>query len=149
MTPVKQLFRHDADAGVLGDCMRACIASVLDLSAEDVPHFVQPDGPRTPEPDMREVWHHIDRFLASHGSGYAFFRSALSSPEDLNGVLNVIGEANPDRHWLLSGQSVLGNHMVVCKGTQIVHDPALEERDPILVGPMDTDLWEIGLIVKR
>jgi hypothetical protein len=41
MTPVDQLFSGDnAVTGIPGDCWRACIASVLDLPADEVPHFV-------------------------------------------------------------------------------------------------------------
>jgi hypothetical protein len=44
MTPVDQLVLHDPTVPEqLGDCLRACIASLLDLPADQVPHFVQ-DG---------------------------------------------------------------------------------------------------------
>jgi hypothetical protein len=40
--PVDQLVLHDPnDDRQLGDCLRACIASVLELAPHDVPHFVQ------------------------------------------------------------------------------------------------------------
>ena len=39
MTPVQQQFLHDDAAGVVGDCFRACVASILDLPIEAVPHF--------------------------------------------------------------------------------------------------------------
>lgn len=48
MTPADQQFlaspqRRDGhgDDGTPGDCFRACVASLLDLPIEDVPHFVQ------------------------------------------------------------------------------------------------------------
>lgn len=42
MTPVDQLYTDvGPDAPVLGDCWRACIASVLDLPRDEVPHFIE------------------------------------------------------------------------------------------------------------
>lgn len=41
MTPVFQEFEHDLKNGIVGDCQRACIASLLDLSLNEVPHFYQ------------------------------------------------------------------------------------------------------------
>lgn len=37
MKPVDQLFRVDRDGH--GDCVRACVASILELPADRVPHF--------------------------------------------------------------------------------------------------------------
>ena len=41
MIPVFQKIKHDPDSGKYGDCMRACIASLLELKIEDVPHFFE------------------------------------------------------------------------------------------------------------
>lgn len=38
MTPVKQSI---ADGPENGDCFRACVASILDLELNDVPHFLK------------------------------------------------------------------------------------------------------------
>lgn len=40
MTPAKQLFTDGPPARPVGDCWRACIAMILDLPVEEVPHFV-------------------------------------------------------------------------------------------------------------
>jgi len=40
MTPVDQAVLHDQELGKVGDCFRACVASLLDLPIADVPHFV-------------------------------------------------------------------------------------------------------------
>ncbi len=39
MIPVDQEFLHDPEVGSVGDCFRACIASVLELPIAAVPHF--------------------------------------------------------------------------------------------------------------
>ena len=41
MTPVDQQFLHDKEKGIKGDCMRAALASLLDLPITQVPHFAQ------------------------------------------------------------------------------------------------------------
>lgn len=40
MTPEKQLFTDGPPVRPAGDCWRTCIAMVLDLAPEEVPHFV-------------------------------------------------------------------------------------------------------------
>jgi len=37
--PVDQQFLNDPENGTVGDCFRACIASVLEVPIEAVPHF--------------------------------------------------------------------------------------------------------------
>lgn len=41
MTPVDQQYLKGNPEGIPGDCVRACVASILDLPIEEVPHFVQ------------------------------------------------------------------------------------------------------------
>lgn len=40
MTPAKQLFTNADEKRPVGDCWRTCIAMLLDLPPEEVPHFV-------------------------------------------------------------------------------------------------------------
>ena len=39
MTPQKQTILSDPSAGIHGNCFSACLASLLDLPIETVPHF--------------------------------------------------------------------------------------------------------------
>ena len=39
MTPIKQTIFSDKKNGIVGNCWQACVASLLDLRLEDVPHF--------------------------------------------------------------------------------------------------------------
>lgn len=41
MKPVDQVVMHDEERGERGDCFRACVASILELPSDEVPHFVQ------------------------------------------------------------------------------------------------------------
>lgn len=56
MKPVRQLYRHDPANGVYGDCWRACIASVLELPIEDVPHEVMISDPSSSPTQRTIAW---------------------------------------------------------------------------------------------
>ena len=45
MTPVDQSKLHDPDNGIMGDCWRACVASILDLPLGDVPELESASDP--------------------------------------------------------------------------------------------------------
>lgn len=39
MTPQKQTIFSDEKKGTVGNCLSACVASLLDMQVEDIPHF--------------------------------------------------------------------------------------------------------------
>lgn len=95
-----------------GDCLRACIASLLNMPTVDVPHFVR-DGC---EPEV--TYQRVREWLAGRGlvpmfSGYA----ASETPDD---VLRFMGETNPGVYYILMS----ADHAVICCNDEIVHDPA-------------------------
>lgn len=95
-----------------GDCLRACIASLLDIPTVDVPHFVR-DGCE-PEVTYQRVREWLaDRGLVPMFSGYV----ASETPDD---VLRFMGETNPGVYYILFS----ADHAVVCLDGEIVHDPA-------------------------
>ena len=47
MIPIKQTIFSDRDNGIVGNCWQACVASLLDMNLESVPHFC--DYPSWPE----------------------------------------------------------------------------------------------------
>lgn len=100
--------------GVRGDCFRACIASILELPIEDVPHFVAIE---------HDWWGETQKWFHARGL------SAL--------WMNLSSELCPLVHWadahycILSGKSPRGDfkHAVVGQidpggwGFKVVHDP--------------------------
>ena len=115
-----------------GDCLRACVASLLDMETLSVPHFVH-DGcaPEMTFQRLRE-WL-VGRGLVPMMSGYP----ASETPDEL---LHFMGETNPCVHYIL----LSANHAVVCYGDKIVHDPAWVKSP--LTPP--TDMW-ITLVLTR
>ena len=112
MIPHQQLFKHDPDNGIFGDCWRTCVASILNLSPEAVPHV------HTPDHELFKA--SMKSFLASRGLAIVAFAFDC----DLDVVQRLMRNLNPGVHYMLMGQSGRGewNHIVVCKDGEIVHD---------------------------
>lgn len=102
MTPVDQT--HDYE---LGNCLQACVASVLDKKLEDVPDFLKLYGPRW-FPELR-TW------LGQFGKHAAYVSTANS----------LISHVYPhELHWIGVGDGPRGvRHAVVCLHNEVVHDP--------------------------
>lgn len=115
MIPHRQLIKHDPSIGHYGDCMRTCIASLLDLQPEDVPHFLE-DGCQ----DSAKVWdERIYPFLKSRGFTVATFLWDGEVAE----VLQTMEHHNAGVYWMMGCGSEKADHMVVCCGGNIVSDP--------------------------
>lgn len=120
MTPVTQEHLVDDNTGQRGDCVRAVIASLLDLPITDVPHFVQihADG-------GRNWWEHITGWL--HARGLALYAVDPSIPALA---------PRPGEYYWVSGGSPRGQftgphvfsflHAVIYRDEQLAHDPYSE-----------------------
>ena len=104
MKPVDQRI-----IGKKGDCFTASLASLLELSYEEVPYFAM----------MKEDW--IDsffKFLFDHGYEYKGLTNTKRIQEGISQGIN--------EYFLVTGGSPRGfksGHSVIYKGTQLVHDP--------------------------
>ena len=140
MTPEFCQVKHDPAMGTHGDCYRACIASILDLSWRDVPHFYAD----TQDPNIAVK--QCNEWLAERG--YALFHTRYDPHAPLEGMLEYMGKLNGGLHYILYCKtSTDATHVVVCKGDKIVHDPAWYPHK--IIGPPDTDGWQIDVIVVR
>ena len=141
----KQAFRHDPDAGVFGDCYRTCLAGLLGLDRDDVPHWVT-----TMDPHLwaTEVQPKYDRWLAERGL------QELAIPiqgrcADLAGVLEFQRTRTKEpTSAMLTGRSRTGcNHVVITHNGKIVHDPGLD--DPGITGPCDDDFYWLTWLIPH
>jgi hypothetical protein len=132
----KQRFRHNPSAGVYGDCHRTAIACMLDLDAEQVPHFGE-GGPEAVEFHAR-----VGDFLKGMDLRAVNVIFACSLAE----VLEHQKAMNPGVLYLLGGTSRNGTgHTVVGCGGEIVCDPSIDDSG--IVGPMDDGfIWITYLI---
>ena len=145
MTPAMCRNRHDPPRSY-GDCLRACIASMMDLDPEHVPHFA--DGGR----DGVEARRLAREWLGLRGLTVTAF--ALDGDESVEGVLDWMGENNPDTTWMLFGSTARygepssgGDHVVVCQGSKVVHDPAWVPTSIKRVG--SCGYWEIWVVSRK
>ena len=105
MTPVKQNITHDAVS--VGNCFQACVASILDLPLDEVPHFCNDYGQVDRFPLNYMKW------LAARGLVYLEFST------DSTGAMEFWG------HHLICGPSPRGDflHSVVGFNGEPVFDP--------------------------
>lgn len=139
MTPVLCRIKHDPEAGTYGDCVRACVAAMMDLQAEDVPHFYH-DGC-----DGEEGHRRVSAFLA--GIGYAPFYSNFDARATIEEVFAFMEVMNPGPHYMLLGRTAGGeDHAIVCKGGEMVHDPAwMRQR---VCQPASAGLWQVMVVAR-
>lgn len=110
----KQLFLHDPDNGVFGDCHRTALACLLDKQPKEVPHFLEGN------PDGVEFIRREREYLETQG--LSLFQVAYA--DTIENVLATVGQQNPGLRYILGGKSPRGtNHSVVCCGSEIIHDP--------------------------
>ena len=137
MIKQKQLYKHDPENGVFGDCFRTAIACLLDLKPEQVPHPYQ-DG----EVATLTALEMMDKWLAeTHDLKLVEIPFEQPLPQVQLWARQSLGPL----HYLLIGKSSNGTgHTVVCQHGEIVCDPALDNSG--IVGRMDNCYW-IGLLV--
>ncbi|WP_116364392.1 hypothetical protein [Parahaliea mediterranea] len=139
----KQKFRHDPESGVYGDCYRTCLAGMLGLDRDDVPHWVT-----TMEPELwaTEVQPKYDQWLSERGLQELAI-PIHSEGADLAGILEL--HKTRTKHptvAMLTGESGNGcNHVVLVREGEIIHDPGM--NDPGITGPCgDGFYWLTWLI---
>lgn len=134
----KQLFRHDPENGVYGDCMRTSLACIMDLEPEDVPHFM--DG----DPDVAEFNLRIQTWLGEYDLRLFEFPMNADGPE---GVIHWMASLVPGMPFLLAGTSRNStDHQVVVDPVGKIHDPALDDSG-IVRACSDGYYW-VGLLVS-
>lgn len=133
MTPVDQEFMHVPEIGQHGDCQRAVIASLLDLSISEVPHFLQEANG-----DTVQFWESLQAFCRS--KGYAYLRVPAKNGGGFFGAKDGI-------YHEISGPSPRGNdtlHAVVGLDGKVFFDPH-PSRAGLLGEPSQ---WDYSYLVK-
>lgn len=113
-TFVDQEHFHDPENGSVGDCWRACIASITGCPIAEVPHFVR---------DHVDEWFEATNvWLAEHvGQTLLYYAGEHTARADRR------AEVTPREYVLLDGKSPRGPwyHVVVADAItgEMVHDP--------------------------
>ncbi len=100
-----------------GNCFSACVASLLEISINEVPYFME---------DQNDWWDYFSEWLKPFG----FYPLCF--------VLKQSNFYHPSGYHILSGQSSRGPHSVVAFKDEIIHDPHPEReglltRDDIII----------------
>ncbi|QWY83126.1 hypothetical protein [Rhizobium phage RHph_X2_24] len=118
-----------------GDCVRACVASILEMSAETVPHFFE--NPEIGQMEMQE-------WLAIRGQIAATI--ALPGDWSFDEVGHHMTGYYPNVHYMLWCSSGGGDHAVIGCNDEIAHDPAWYRR--AIDGPHSAGFWIVWIIAK-
>jgi hypothetical protein len=139
MTPVHCRVKHDPENGTYGDCMRACVATIMDVAdGDEVPHFYHDncDG-ETGTQRLRE-W--------LRPQGLSSFIAHYDGSISLTALLSLMAIVNAETVYILFGRTTGGDHVVVCKGGKVIHDPIWYPST--LIGPGSLGIWSIMVITK-
>ena len=145
MTPVNmRILYHTPKEGIIGDCFRCCIASLLDLYADQVPHFCDYDWK-----DTSGRWFtDLNKWLAPRGLSYIEMPVADGGSDSVAKWLSAVIPFGFDAYHILGGKSPRGfDHAVVARNGAIIHDPHPSRAG--LVGPQSDGAYMLGLLVYR
>lgn len=138
MIPAMCRVSHKPDERQYGDCVRACIATILELDTEAVPHFAHDD------PDGITLANRVRSYLMPSHTIYAV---AYPGDTTMAELLEYIGEQNPGATYMLFGGTVDGgNHVVVCQDAKVAHNPAWYGCS--LIGPGDSGWWVVWVVAR-
>lgn len=131
-----QKYRHRPEEGTIGDCFPTCLASLLEIPRDDVPHFFE-DWEGDPVPQ----WDHVDTWLREE-HGVMLFKLTFNGAEiSIDTLLNFVSQHQPGYRYMLSGISRNAvNHVVICKNGKIDHDPSIDQSGVIGPSP-DGHYW--------
>lgn len=136
MTPAQCRVTHDPERGLYGDCVRACIASILDIADPDtVPHFYH-DGC-----DAETGIKRINAYLKP--LGLIHFAVNFDGSATMDDVLSAI---YPAATLMLYGNDGGGDHVVVCQGGKVVHNPAWFPKR--MVGAGSHGFWTVAVLAR-
>lgn len=132
MTPHRMIANND--------CLRTCIASLLDLGPIAVPNFME--DPNLP---TEQVWANVRRWLATQGMSIWF--AAYDGSIPLHDVLTTVAYTNPDCYYIVGGHAAYSQHVVIALNDKIVHDPS--RLSPGLTGPDKVNnMWMIAVLIS-
>ena len=112
MKPVMQ-----TQFGLQGNCLSACIASLLELTIEEVPNFHEGVAPGAPQDDpegCKIFWANVHRFINSKGFGmFHMVNETATALQEIMGGYFLVGGKSPRGY----------SHSVIWTKNGLAHDP--------------------------
>lgn len=128
---------HRPDQGKYGDCLRACIASLLNVeNVLDVPHFAHDGRIDLVDDRLREhlALHRLNMALHAFGNSTSF-----------DEVLEITGKVNPGIPYLLFCNNGEGDHAIIIRDGAVFHDPSWFRVGPYK--PLEQNgYWVLGVL---
>ena len=138
MKPCQCRVSHQPEKNQYGDCLRACVASILEVDPETVPHFFHDgcDG----ETAIKRLREYLKTFNLN--AYYTIIDGSVKREE----IYKYHKDNNPDIYYLLFGSTNTGEHVVICKNDKVVHNPSW--AGPSIVKPGSNGFWSTMVFVK-
>ena len=109
MKPVDMTIMHNPDKNQYGDCQRACIASLLELDIESVPHFLKTGIDE-------DFFLSLNSFLAEEGLVHLEIMPIDFDHPQFTGKADI--------YHLIYGPTIRGTqHATIGLNGEVVHDP--------------------------
>lgn len=140
MIPVEQRLQFSAETGERGDCLKCCLASMLDLDYDDVPHFAAMG-----DAWMTELWNWLSernmKLLTVWTGAPGKHMKPQVVPSDGYWLASVVsrrvehdcGGCSPDDPGFMNDGGLCpfcrgwgrrkGGHLIVMKGGEVAWDP--------------------------
>lgn len=138
---LQSIHGNDIERQVYGDCHRTCIAMILDLDRDEVPHFMSDCPPGLPPDDPRsQAAEQAERdWLLARGlvPVYVPYTGDLALTTLLD-QLKIVARGTAVILGCTSGRG--GNHSVVVYDG-LVYNP----NEGIIVGPMQDGMWWVTI----
>lgn len=138
MRPVFQRYGTDEPRNEFGDCLRACVASLMELQLDQVPHFrwgiyEDEDG------QAGSMWFHLRMWLRGRNLGLLVYKLKYKT---LDKALQWCLTHNPESYLLVGGMAPGGQgHVCIVHKGKVVHEPSrpksgADNGKPSLVEPL-------------
>lgn len=137
----KQMYKHDPENGVYGDCYRTCLATILGIARDKVPHYVSSTDKAVWAIEIQPKY---VEWLSDRGL------QELDIPVTGLGLEQVLDWQQSRSVFpvpsILTGTSSGGcNHCVVVYDGKIEHDPSL--NDSGIIGPCDDGYYWVSWLI--
>lgn len=132
--------------GQRGDCYRTALSCLLELPAEEVPHFYE-DAVSDEADDKWDFNKAIPAWITAWLAERGLLRIMTTISGDLPTVLHYCSMMAGGSPYLLSGVSSTGiSHVIVAQGSKMIWDPS--PRNVGVVGPLRFGAYLFELIAR-
>jgi hypothetical protein len=137
-----QAYFHKPEEGQIGDCWRTCVACVLNISKELIPHYYQEFWMGTVDiaPQVQAA---TNKFL-SNRYGLKYVEYPIEA--NMEQLRIYITHYYKDHPVIIGCNSKHGGHSVVMMNEDYIWDPSIDKSG--CVGPMKDGYFWLGFLVK-